>query len=153
MALLSQRPVVVDMRFINPHVKKGDFYLIKSPVSGRNYYVYPRMVGRKKGQRYMPGSTGRFPVVEGLGDDGDSNYMQFFEASRDFRQAAISEAVDTAEELQQAAERFPRSNLNVPAVPSPAGSVSPGQGRDLMVFGLLALGAIGVGYVLLRKKD
>lgn len=142
MAMLSQRPVVVDMRFVRPRVAKGDFYLVKSPVSGRNYYVYPRMMGEK-----------RFPVVERMGDWGDSNYEQFFEATRDFRQLAINEAVSTAQDVQQAAERFPRSNLNVPAIPSPAGSVSPSQGRDLMVFGLLALGALGVGYVLLRKKD
>jgi hypothetical protein len=152
MARLSERPVVVDMRFVKPHVKKGDFYLIKSPVSGRNYYVYPRMMS-KKNQRYSPGSTGRFPVVERMGDWGESNYQQFFEASRDFRQAAISEAVDTAQDLQQAADRFPHSNLNVPAIPSPSGVMNPTQGRDLMVFGLVALGVLGVGYVLLRKKD
>ena len=139
MPLLSQKPAVVDMRFVKPRVAKGDFYLIKSPVSGRNYYVYPRMMGEKT-----------FPVVERM---GDSNYEQFFESARDFRRLAVSEAVDTAEDLQQAASRFPRSNLNVPAIPSPAGSVSPTQGQDLMMFGLLALGALGVGYVLLKRRD
>lgn len=47
MARLLDNPAVVDMRFVIPRIKKGDFYLLKSPISGRNLYVYPRMMGER----------------------------------------------------------------------------------------------------------
>jgi hypothetical protein len=47
MPRLLQNPAVIDMRFVRPQIKKGDFYLFKSPVSGRNLYVYPRMMGER----------------------------------------------------------------------------------------------------------
>ena len=47
MPRLLSKPAVVDMRFVRPHIKKGDFYLVKSPISGRNLYVYPRMMGER----------------------------------------------------------------------------------------------------------
>lgn len=142
MALLSKRPAVVDMRFVTPHVKKGDFYLMKSPITGRNLYVYPRMMGEK-----------RFAVSERMGDWPGSNYESFWGDSREFRTNIVDEAVATAEQIQQATERVQRSNQNVPAVLAPGGSVSPQESRGLFFFGLLALGALGVGYVLLKKKD
>jgi formylmethanofuran:tetrahydromethanopterin formyltransferase len=142
MALLADRTSVIDMRFVRPRVARGDFYLMKSPISGRNMYVYPRMMGEK-----------RFAVDERMGDLPTSEFQSFFTAASDVRTEAINEAVETARQIQQVSSEFPRSNLNVPSVPAPAGSVSPRQGQDLMFFGLLAIGALGVGYFLLKRRD
>lgn len=55
---LSPGPVQVPMYFVEPHVKRGDYYLFINPITGRRMWVYPRMMGER-----------RFPVVSALGTD------------------------------------------------------------------------------------
>jgi hypothetical protein len=57
------------MQFVLPDVKKGDYYNFRNPVTGRTMYVYPFMMGAP-GKRYYPGSSGFFPAVDRLGDNG-----------------------------------------------------------------------------------
>jgi hypothetical protein len=60
MPRLSPQPVDVQMQFVLPDVKKGDYYNFRNPLTGRTMYVYPFMMG----ERY-------FPAVDRLGDNGD----------------------------------------------------------------------------------
>jgi hypothetical protein len=76
MPRLLSRPSVVDMRFVTPNIKKGDFYLFKSPVSGRNLYVYPRMMG----ERCTPLDRQcwqRYATTEQLGQETPSDYQNY----------------------------------------------------------------------------
>jgi hypothetical protein len=57
------------MRFVTPQIKKGDFYLTKSPISGRNFYVYPRMMGERCTD-LESNCQQRYAVIERLGGLG-----------------------------------------------------------------------------------
>lgn len=58
MPRLSPHPVTMQMQFVLPDVKKGDYYNVRNPLTGRTMYVYPFMMQ----ERY-------FPAVDRLGDD------------------------------------------------------------------------------------
>ncbi len=65
---LAQCPVPVDMYFVKPHVKRGDYYLVMNPVTGRRMWVYPKQMGEDSPFFKDP----RFAVTSALGNDGDS---------------------------------------------------------------------------------
>jgi hypothetical protein len=67
------------MQFVLPDVKKGDYYNVRNPVTGRQMYVYPFMMGPEPGKRYYPSASGAFPAVERLGDDADTSTASFAE--------------------------------------------------------------------------
>jgi hypothetical protein len=71
MPRLAPRPVDVQMQFVLPDVKKGDYYNVCNPITGRQMYVYPFMMGPEPGKRYYPSASGAFPAVDRLGDNGD----------------------------------------------------------------------------------
>jgi hypothetical protein len=50
MPRLSPQPADVQMQFVLPDVKKGDYYNFRNPLTGRTMYVYPFMMG----ERYFP---------------------------------------------------------------------------------------------------
>lgn len=47
MGHLAPAPVAVDMRFVTPDIKRGDYYVFRAPITGGVKYVYPRMMGEK----------------------------------------------------------------------------------------------------------
>lgn len=55
---LSRYPTPIQMEFITPHVKRGDYYLFMNPHSGRRMWAYPRKMGED-----------RYAVVSALGID------------------------------------------------------------------------------------
>lgn len=83
MTHLLPGPAPVQMYFVKPHVKRGDYYLMTNPVTGRRMWVYPRMMGTK-----------RFPVVSALGTDGDpmADLVSMFDPRR------LTEQVGSARE-------------------------------------------------------
>lgn len=56
---LSRYATPIQMEFVRPHVKQGDYYLFMNPHSGRRSWVYPRKMGED-----------RYAVVSSLGTDG-----------------------------------------------------------------------------------
>lgn len=85
MAALLPGPANVQMYFVEPHVKRGDYYLAINPITGRRMWVYPRMMG-----------TRRFPVVSALGTDA-GDVISALDPS------ALIERVDqTREDLERA---------------------------------------------------
>lgn len=69
MMSLLPGPANVQMYFVEPHVKRGDSYLMINPITGRRMWVYPRMMG-----------TRHFPVVSALGTE-TSDVMSVFDPS------------------------------------------------------------------------
>jgi hypothetical protein len=55
---LSRYPTPIQMEFVRPHVKQGDYYLFMNPHTGRRTWVYPRKMGED-----------RYAVVSSLGTD------------------------------------------------------------------------------------
>jgi hypothetical protein len=55
---LSRYSTPIQMEFVRPHVKRGDYYLFMNPHSGRREWVYPRKMGED-----------RYAVVSSLGTD------------------------------------------------------------------------------------
>lgn len=55
---LSRYPTPIQMEFVRPHVKRGDYYLFMNPHTGRRTWAYPRKMGED-----------RYAVVSSLGDD------------------------------------------------------------------------------------
>jgi hypothetical protein len=55
---LSRYPTPIQMEFVTPHVKRGDYYLVMNPHTGRRTWVYPRKMGED-----------RYAVVSSLGTD------------------------------------------------------------------------------------
>lgn len=55
---LSRYPTPIQMEFIRPHVKQGDYYLFMNPHSGRREWVHPRKMGED-----------RYAVVSSMGLD------------------------------------------------------------------------------------
>jgi hypothetical protein len=66
---LAQCPLPIDMYFVEPHVKRGDYYLVMNPTTGRRMWVYPRTMGEQQPPFYP---NPKFPIVSALGDDGDT---------------------------------------------------------------------------------
>jgi hypothetical protein len=60
------------MQFVRPAVTQGDYYNVRNPITGRQMYVYPFMMGPEPGKRYYPSASGAFPAVDRLGDNGDT---------------------------------------------------------------------------------
>jgi len=56
---LSRYPTPIQMYFVTPHVKTGDYYLDINRHTGRRTWVYPRKMGED-----------RYAVVSSLGTDG-----------------------------------------------------------------------------------
>jgi len=54
MASLAPWPVAIDMRFVTPDIKHGDYYIMRAPITGGVKYVYPRMMGEKKYAVWWP---------------------------------------------------------------------------------------------------
>lgn len=79
----------IDKRFVLPRVARGDYYLIRSSISGRKMYVYPRKIG----ERY-------FPVVQskGLGVENTTNSAPNLLSWIMQQPAAISQQVTEARE-------------------------------------------------------
>ena len=48
MPMLAPEPVAVDMRFVTPDIKRGDYYIMRAPITGGVKWVYPRMMGEKE---------------------------------------------------------------------------------------------------------
>jgi len=65
MPRLAQCPVPIDRYFVEPHVKRGDYYLVMNPTTGRRMWVYPKMFGEQSPFFRNP----RFAVTSALGDD------------------------------------------------------------------------------------
>jgi hypothetical protein len=55
---LSRYPTPIQMEFVRPHVKRGDYYLFMNPHTGRRTWVHPRKMGED-----------RYAVVSALGTD------------------------------------------------------------------------------------
>lgn len=131
MALLPG-PANVQMYFVEPHVKRGDYYLMINPITGRRMWVYPRMMGER-----------HFPVVSALGSD---------EAA-----AAIAEeaAAAAAEVGQQAQETQAQSQSVPPRAPVENAVAIPeaGTANKLYWIGLGAVAVLGVAYFLMKKED
>ena len=79
MPRLAPQPVDVQMQFVLPDVKKGDYYNVRNPITGRQMYVYPFMMGPEPGKRYYPSASGAFPAVDRLGDDAGTTAASFTE--------------------------------------------------------------------------
>jgi hypothetical protein len=73
-------PAKVQMYFVEPHVKRGDYHLFINPITGRRMWAYPRMMGER-----------RFPVVSALGTD-TADWMDMFNPQR------LVEQVDSTRE-------------------------------------------------------
>jgi hypothetical protein len=83
---LAPCPEPIDLRFVLPDIKRGDYYLFNSPVTGRRLFVYPRMMG----ERY-------FPAVEktGLGAEGTTPISDIISAISAIRPGEIVQEVET----------------------------------------------------------
>jgi len=73
-------PAKVQMYFVKPHVKRGDYHLFINPITGRRMWAYPRMMGER-----------RFPVVSALGTD-TADWTDMFNPQR------LVEQVDSTRE-------------------------------------------------------
>lgn len=121
-------PANVQMYFVEPHVKRGDYYLMINPITGRRMWAYPRMMG-----------TRRFPVVSALGSDD-----------------IAQQAIDVAQQVQQQASEIQAQSQSVPLRAPVENAVSiPGEGaaNRLFWFGLGTVGALGLAYYLIKRGD
>ena len=72
MVRLLPGPAPIQMYFVKPHVKRGDYYLMINRITGRRMWVYPRMMGER-----------RFPTVSALGtDDTVADMVSMFDPRR-----------------------------------------------------------------------
>lgn len=129
MALLPG-PANVPMYFVEPHVKRGDYYLMINPISGRRMWVYPRMINER-----------RFPVVSAMGDDVAEEIGE--------------EAAIAAEEVQQQAQATQaQSQAVAPRAPVENAVTIPFDGSSNTLFwvGLGAIGVLGVAYFMMKKE-
>jgi len=69
MPRLAPRPVAIDMRFVIPDIKRGDYYLLHSEDTGLRRFIYPRKMGEQKFAVWAsPEQTDYLPMA-GLGED------------------------------------------------------------------------------------
>jgi len=72
MVRLLPGPERVQMYFVRPHVKRGDYHLFINPITGRRMWAYPRMMAEK-----------RFATVSALGtDDATADLISLFDPRR-----------------------------------------------------------------------
>jgi hypothetical protein len=64
---------------------------------------------------------------------------------------ARNAALETAAAVQQHAESFPHSNLNVRPESAPESLPPVSWGEDWLFVGLVGVGLLGLAYVVLRK--
>jgi hypothetical protein len=69
MARLSPVVNYPDRRLLLPNITKGDYYVMKSSLTGDTKYVYPRMMQSS----YFPVVTKSQLLRQGLGDDGPTD--------------------------------------------------------------------------------
>lgn len=134
-------PAKVQMYFVEPHVKRGDYHLFINPVTGRRMWAYPRMMGER-----------RFPVVSALGtDDADSMI-----GGQQNVQSLIDQAFDAAEQVQQRAQEIQAQSQAVPPR-APVENAAPihdaGMANKLFWIGMGAVGALGLAYFLIKRGD
>ena len=131
MALLPG-PANVQMYFVEPHVKRGDYYLMINPITGRRMWVYPRMMGER-----------RYPVISALGTDEVS-------------QEIADEMASVAQQTQQQAQEIQAQSQSVPAR-APVENAAPvheaGMANKLYWLGLGSVGALVLAYYLIERGD
>lgn len=121
-------PANIDMYFVDPHVKRGDYYLMINPVTGRRMWVYPRMMRERQ-----------FPVISALGSD-----------------EVAQEAAAAAEQAHQEAEAIQSQSQSVPLRQPVENAVtlpSAGMANTLLLAGLGFVGALGLAYFLIERGD
>jgi len=153
-ARLAPRTVRPSRYHVLPHVTDGEYYVARSPATGRTRYIYPRLMQ----ERFFPIVDGGYSPLSPLADaDDPADVIQssLFRSASDIADAFSQTAEQAARQVDQQAlaqqARSAGANINQ-LVSRQQMLQSASAGRTVLFVGAGALGALALGWLMWGRR-